>query len=126
MDLYLAARTTGAILSSPLGGTIDFLIANRNSGPTTMLAVVMGTLAILFAWLVLYPSGHAGFTGSPVLIGFEVVKTAALLLILGRVYLLNRKEDDQAARSKHVHVFGMAASLSVLIDVSMTIAGQYF
>jgi hypothetical protein len=105
---------------------MDFLIANRNAGPTTMLAVVMGTLAILFAWLVLYPSGHTGFTGSPVLIGFEVAKTAALLLILGRVYMLNSKEDDQAVRSKHVHVFGMAASLSVLIDVSMTIAEQYF
>jgi hypothetical protein len=32
---------------------MDFLIANRNAGPTTMLAIVMGTLAILFARLVL-------------------------------------------------------------------------
>jgi hypothetical protein len=91
-----------------------------------MAAIVMGTLALLFARLALYPSRHTGFTGSPLLIAFEVIKTAALLLILGRVYMLNSKEDDQTVRSKHVDVFAMAASVSVLIDISMAIAKQYF
>jgi hypothetical protein len=40
--------------------------------------------------------------------------------------MLNSKEDDQTARSKHVYVFAMAASVSVLIDISMAIAKQYF
>jgi hypothetical protein len=84
-------------------------------------ATGMGTLAMLRAWLVLYPSRHTGFTGSPLLTGFEVVKCAALFLILRRVYMLNREEDDQAVRSRFVTRFGMAASVSVLIDISISL-----
>jgi hypothetical protein len=84
-------------------------------------AIGMGTLAMLRSWLVLYPTRHTGFTGSPPLIAFEVVKCAALFLILGRVYVLNREEDDQAVRSKYITKFGMAAGISVLIDISISL-----
>jgi hypothetical protein len=40
---------------------------------------------MLRAWVVVHPSRHTGFTGSPALIVFEAVKTAMLLVILGRV-----------------------------------------
>jgi hypothetical protein len=47
-------------------------------------AFAMGSLALLRSWLVLYPSRHTGFTATPPLIAFEVVKTAILLIILVR------------------------------------------
>ncbi len=107
-------------------GIMNFPVATRNPGQTTFAAVTMGMLAMLRAWMVLYPSRHTGFTGSPLLIAFEVVKTTALLMILGRVYLLNGKADDQAVRSKHERTFTMAASVSVLIDISISISTRYF
>ena len=78
--------------------------ANRNPGQTNMLAVSFGMLAALYSLMVLYPlPAHIGFTGTPPLIAFEVIKTAALFLILGSVYLRNRKEDDRAIRSGNTH-----------------------
>jgi hypothetical protein len=76
------------------------------------VAFLAGSLALLRAWLVLYPSRHIGFTASPLLIGLEVVKTIALFLILSRVYMLNSDEDDQAVRSKHVYTFQMLSGRS--------------
>jgi hypothetical protein len=58
-------------------------IVHRSLGQTTFTAVTMGALAMWWGWKVLHPSRHTGFTGSPLLIGFEVVKAAVLLLILG-------------------------------------------
>jgi hypothetical protein len=101
---------------------MNFPIASRNLGQTTFAAVTMGALAMLRAWSVVYPSRHIGFTGSPLLIAFEVVKATALLLVLGWVYIKNSKEDDQVVRANNVYVFGTAASLSVLIDLSRSIS----
>jgi hypothetical protein len=99
-------------------------IVSRNFRQVTFAAVTMGALAMLRAFLVLYPSRHTRLTGSPLLIGFEMVKAAALLLILGRVYIQNNKQDDQAARGNNVYEFGRAASLSVLIDISISLFMQ--
>jgi hypothetical protein len=105
-------------------------IANRSPGLITFSAVTMGSLAMLRAWLVLYPSRHTGFTGSPLLIGFEAMKAAVLLLVLCRVYMLNRYEDDQAVRSTHELGFTRAAAISVVVDTGITLwrvwYGPYF
>jgi hypothetical protein len=104
---------------------MNFPIVNRSPGQTNMAAAVLGALALLRAWVVLCPSRHTGFTGSPALIAFEVVKTTALLLILGRVYKLNAKEDDQAVRLENLKTFTMAASVSILIDISISLSKLY-
>lgn len=52
---------------------------------------------------------------------FEAVKATALLLILCRVYIQNRKEDDRAVRSDHERTFTKAAVVSVLIDTGITL-----
>jgi hypothetical protein len=96
-------------------------IAKRHLDQNTMLAVVMGTLAMVRAWVVIHPSRHAGFTGSLALIVFEVIKTAVLLVVLGRAFALNSKEDDPLARAAHVRSFAMAAGMSVLIDTGITL-----
>ena len=36
-------------------------VANRNPRQTNKLAVIFGALAILYAWMVIYPSRHTGF-----------------------------------------------------------------
>jgi hypothetical protein len=99
-------------------------IVHRRLGQTTFTAVIMGTLSMLYAWKVLYPSRHTGSTGSPLLIGFEVVKATVLLPILGRVYIRNRKENDQVVRANHVYVFGTAAALSLIIHSSIRLFNQ--
>jgi hypothetical protein len=99
-------------------------IVHRSLGQITFTAVIMGPLAMLNAWKVLYPSRHTGFTGSPLLTGFEVVKAIVLLLILGRVYIQNSKEDDQAVRANNVYGFGRAAALSLIIDTSISLFKQ--
>jgi hypothetical protein len=104
---------------------MSFPWVTRNPGQLTTAAVAMGTLALLFSWRVLNPSRHAGFAGSPLLMGFEVVKTIALFLILSRVYMLNSKEDDPSVRGKYVYVFGAAAGLSVIIDALIMISKRY-
>jgi hypothetical protein len=85
-------------------------------------AFAMGSVALLRAWLVIYPTGITVFTATPALIAFEVVKTAILLIILVRTYVLINKENDQVARLKHFQVFTMAASVSVLIDIAITLS----
>ena len=82
-------------------------------------AFAMGSVALLRAWLVIYLTV---FTATPALIAFEVVKTAILLIILVRTYVLINKENDQVARLKHFQVFTMAASVSVLIDIAITLS----
>ena len=103
---------------------------NRSPGMITFSAVSMGSLALLQAWLVLYPSRHTGFIGSPLLVGFEAMKAAVLLLVLCRVYALNRYEEDQAVRSIHEQDFSRAAAISVLVDTGITLLrlwyGPYF
>jgi hypothetical protein len=42
------------------------------------LAVIFGMLAALYSLTVLYPSRHTGFTGTPALIAFKVIKATAL------------------------------------------------
>ena len=105
-------------------------LVNRSPGMITFSAVTMGSLAILRAWLVLYPSRHTGFIGSPLMIGFEAMKAAVLLLVLCRVYTLNRYENDQAVRSIHEQDFSRAAAISVLVDTGITLLrlwyGPYF
>jgi hypothetical protein len=64
---------------------MNFPIVNRSPAQITFAAVTMGSLAMLRAWSVLYPSRHTRFTGSPLLIAFESVKAAALFGILCRV-----------------------------------------
>jgi hypothetical protein len=103
------------------GGTMNFPIANRNPRETNRLAVIFGALAMLYAWTVIYPSRHSGFTGSPPLVVFEVTKAIALLLILGKVYMLNREEVDQTARSQNIYMFTVAAGVSVLIDIGISL-----
>jgi hypothetical protein len=94
-------------------------IVNRNLGMTTMGAFALGLLAFLRSLLVLYPSRHTGFKGTPTLIAFEAVKALALLLILGWVYVKNAKEDDQVIRSRHLGSFTLAATGSIFIDLSI-------
>jgi hypothetical protein len=81
----------------------------------------MGALAMLWGWMVLYPSRRKGFTGTPPLIAFEALKTLVLLVILGWVYILNSKEDDSAVRAKRVDAFTRAAAISVIIDTFITL-----
>jgi hypothetical protein len=94
-------------------------IVNRNLGITTMEAFAFGLLAFMRSLLVLYPSRHTGFKGTPTLIAFEAVKALALLLILGWVYVKNAKEDDQVIRSRHLGSFTLAATGSIFIDLSI-------
>jgi hypothetical protein len=75
--------------------------------------------AFLRSLLVLYPSRHTGFKGTPTLIAFEAVKALALLLIMGWVYVKNAKEDDQVIRSRHLGSFTLAATGSIFIDLSI-------
>ena len=100
---------------------MNFPIVNRSPAQITFAAVTLESLAMLRAWFVLYPSRHTGFTGTPLLIAFEAVKATALLLILCRVYIQNRKEDDRAVRSDHERTFTKAAVVSVLIDTGITL-----
>jgi hypothetical protein len=55
---------------------MNFPIVNRSPAQITFAAVTMGSLAMLRAWSVLYPSRHTGFTGSP-------LSRLRLLLCLG-------------------------------------------
>ena len=99
---------------------MDSPLVNRSQGKT-FGAVSMGSLAMFWAWSVLYPSRHTGFTGTAMLTAFEAMKTFVLLVILGWVYKLNSKEDDPAVRAKRVDVFAKAAAISVLIDSGITL-----
>ena len=82
--------------------------------------LIFGMVALQRAWIVLYPSRHTGFIGTPPLIAFEVIKTAALLLILGHVQMRIGKEHAAVVRSQRARIFTMAASLSTLIDIGMS------
>jgi hypothetical protein len=106
-------------------GNMNSPTVSRSLGRTTFAAVVMGSGAMLRGWMVLYPSRHIGFTGSPLLIGFEAVKATALLLVLSWVYIKNTKEEDRVIRANNVYLFGAAASLSIIIDVSISISKHY-
>jgi hypothetical protein len=99
---------------------MDSPLVNRIQGQT-FAAVSMGALAMLWGWMVLHPSRRTGFTGAPLLTAFERMKTLVLLVILGRVYLLNGKEDDPAVRAERVDAFTRAASISVIVDTCITL-----
>lgn len=44
-----------------------------------------------------------------------------MLVILGRIYTADSKEDDPLAQARHVRSFAMAARVSVLIDSGITL-----
>ena len=92
-------------------------LANR-SQDQTFSAVAMGASAMVWAWSVLYPSRHAGFTGTPLLVAFEAVKAIVLLLILVRGYTQNTV-DDGAVRANRVYAFTRAAAVSTLLDMGI-------
>jgi hypothetical protein len=114
--LYLSRHTSwceGAM------SYLDYVVAKNTSRSINLAAATMGGLAILRAWVVIHPSEHSGFIDSTGLIAFELIKVAALLMVLCWVFVRNRSEDDRTVRSKREYAFSFVAAMSILIDIGI-------
>jgi hypothetical protein len=78
-------------------------------------AAICGFLALLQALLVVYPSRHRGWTGTPAEIAVEVLVCIILAVALVRA-LLNRKQAELSIRLHNLDVFSWLAIISAVLN----------